>query len=113
MIEDIELARLSVHTAQVVTWTAFSAVTLATVAGFAESISPGFLARMDARIARVVRWALRAALRAVYPVKRVSVTYLHTYRCDKATDRPEADGRHAAGFGRRTQPAGKHRWAAA
>lgn len=113
MIEKLELARLSVHTAQVITWTAFGAISLATLAGFAEGVSPGFLKRMDAWVMRCLRWSLRMALKASYPVRRYSVTYLHTYRGVRATNRPEADGRRAIGFGRVRQGAGKHRAATA
>lgn len=53
--------------------------------------------------------ALSVALSVFSLVAGICVTYLHTYRGDQPTDRPEADGRHRPGFGRRFQPAGRHR----
>lgn len=86
MIEDLELARLGVHTAQVVTWTAFGAITLATVAGLAEGACPGLLARVDTWAPKAALWTLSAALRLFYVLTlawvavwtyRIAVTYLH------------------------------------
>lgn len=86
MIGSLELARMGVDTAQVVTWTAFSAITLATAAGFAESLSPGLLARVDTWVTTWGPKVLSVALTAVYVLSlawvpvltyRLAVTYLH------------------------------------
>ena len=81
-----------------------------------RAVSPGTHAWVGARALAVLRFALRALCLVglfVHTLPEIlaslAVTYLHTYRADKATTKPEADGRHAAGFGRALQRAGQHR----
>lgn len=86
MSASLEFARMSVHTAQVITAMAGSSVGLVVVAGMAEGVSPGFLARVDAWVPKAASWALRTALRLFYVLSlawvavwtyRLAVTYLH------------------------------------
>lgn len=70
MINNLELAQHSVQVAQVITWTAFGAVTLTTVAGFAEGVSPGITSRIGTWVYPRARKALRLAY-------GLAVTYLH------------------------------------
>jgi hypothetical protein len=86
MINNLELAQHSVQVAQVITWTAFGAVTLTTVAGFAEGVSPGITSRIGTWVYPRACKALRFALSALYVVSlawapriayRLAVTYLH------------------------------------
>lgn len=105
----------------VLAWTLGSGLTLAILGAMAEAVWPDWGTRVWVAFRSALSVALRAfclviiaavALVAVLclvavtlwrATKGLAVTYLHPFRGDRG------NGRHFRGFGRRFQPAGRHR----
>lgn len=120
---DLDALRTVAGGAIVLAVTGGAALTLAVLGAMAEAVWPQWGTRVWVAFRSALSMALKAfclviiaavALVAVLclvavtlwrAVKGLAVTYLHTFRGDRGK------GRHFRGFGRRFQPAGRHRFA--